>query len=93
MIDRLLESRRTFGLSVDPSAVTRTFYDILAFAKTGCNRLPRIKIHELRDTSATLLLSAGVSPKVVIEPARSQFCRDHLGYLFPRPNRSAEDCQ
>ena len=40
----------------------RAFKDILAAAK-----LPRIRIHDLRHTCASLLLAQGVHPRVVME--------------------------
>jgi len=42
--------------------VRRAFKDILAGAK-----LPRIRIHDLRHTCASLLLAQGVHPRVVME--------------------------
>jgi len=42
--------------------VRRAFKDILAAAK-----LPRIRIHDLRHTCASLLLAQGVHPRVVME--------------------------
>jgi integrase len=50
------------GSPLDPGTVTHTFTKILA--KAG---LPRIRFHDLRHTHATLMLKAGVHPKIVQE--------------------------
>ena len=50
------------GHPLDPSFVGRQFH--LALAKAG---LPRLRVHDLRHTAATLLFERGVHPKVVQE--------------------------
>ena len=50
------------GRPLDPGTVTHTFSKVLS--KTG---LPHIRFHDLRHTHATLMLKAGVHPKVVSE--------------------------
>jgi len=50
------------GNPLDPNAVTRTFAKLIR--KAG---LPHIRLHDLRHTHATLMLKAGVHPKVVSE--------------------------
>jgi len=50
------------GAPVNPDNIDRSFRAIVRAAE-----LRRIKVHELRHTSATLLLLAGISPKVVSE--------------------------
>ena len=50
------------GTLLDPSTVSHTFNKIIR--RVG---LPHIRLHDLRHTHATLLLQAGVHPKVVQE--------------------------
>lgn len=50
------------GRPIDPDRITHLFG--LAVTASG---LPRIRLHDLRHTSATLALGAGVHPKVVSE--------------------------
>jgi len=50
------------GTPWDPSTVTHAFQRIIR--KAG---LPRIRLHDLRHTHATLMLKAGVHPKIVSE--------------------------
>jgi len=53
---------RLDGRPLDPNLMTRTFAKILR--KAG---LPHVRLHDLRHTHATLMLKAGVHPKVVSE--------------------------
>jgi integrase len=53
---------REDGTAIHPTTLSQTFDRRLARTK-----LPRIRFHDLRHTHATLLLSAGVHPKVVQE--------------------------
>lgn len=48
------------GRSLHPQSVSRAFDRAIAVAK-----LPRIRLHDLRHTHATLALHAGINPKVV----------------------------
>jgi len=50
------------GSPLDPGVVSHTFVKVLG--KAG---LPHIRFHDLRHTHATLLLKAGVHPKIVSE--------------------------
>jgi len=50
------------GKPLDPGVVSHTFAKVLKKA-----RLPHIRFHDLRHTHATLLLKAGVHPKIVSE--------------------------
>lgn len=50
----------SLGAPLDPAETTRRFQALLA--RLG---LPRLRFHDLRHTTATLLLSDGVHPKVV----------------------------
>jgi len=50
------------GESLHPQTVSRSFEQALVEAK-----LPRIRLHDLRHTHATLALAAGIHPKVVSE--------------------------
>ena len=47
---------------IAPQSVSRAFERAIAAAK-----LPRIRLHDLRHTHATLALAAGIHPKVVSE--------------------------
>lgn len=55
------------GGPINPSNVQRAFTVILRMASHDGKPLRRIKVHELRHTSATLLMLAGVPAKVVSE--------------------------
>ena len=48
--------------AVDPSTLSHTFAKVVAMAG-----LPHIRFHDLRHTHATLMLKAGIHPKVVSE--------------------------
>jgi integrase len=50
------------GRPLDPGVVSHTFAKVLR--KAG---LPHIRFHDLRHTHATLLLKAGIHPKIVSE--------------------------
>ena len=50
------------GRPVDPYAITKDFSDVVK--GTG---LPHLTVHGLRHAHATMLLEAGVNPKVVSE--------------------------
>jgi len=50
------------GRPVDPDAITKDFSDVVK--GTG---LPHLTVHGLRHAHATMLLEAGVNPKVVSE--------------------------
>jgi integrase len=50
------------GRPLDPDVITHAFSKIIR--KAG---LPHIRLHDLRHTHATLLLKAGVHPKIVSE--------------------------
>ena len=53
---------REDGRPIDPDRITHLF----GVAVAACG-LPRIRLHDLRHTAATLALGAGVQPKVVSE--------------------------
>jgi len=53
---------RDDGQPLHPQSVSRAFERAIAAAK-----LPRIRLHDLRHTHATLALHAGINPKVVSE--------------------------
>ena len=50
------------GRHRNPQSISRAFRSLLF--RTG---LPRVRFHDLRHTCATLLLEAGVNPRVVAE--------------------------
>ncbi len=52
----------TIGTPLEPRNITRAFSEIIQAAE-----LPRVRIHDLRHTAATLLLAQGVHPRVVME--------------------------
>lgn len=60
--DRDLVFATPLGLPVDPSHVSKTFRRVLKRAD-----LPMIRFHDLRHTHASLMLKAGVHPKIVSE--------------------------
>jgi len=60
--DHDLVFRRPDGQAEDPDVVSSRFQ-----AAIGRARVPRIRLHDLRHTHATLLLKAGVHPKIVQE--------------------------
>lgn len=53
---------RPDGTGRDPDVVSHQFTNLVSLA-----RLPKIRLHDLRHTHATLALQAGVHPKVVQE--------------------------
>jgi integrase len=50
------------GRSLHPQSVCRAFDRAIGAAK-----LPRIRLHDLRHTHASLALAAGINPKVISE--------------------------
>jgi integrase len=52
----------TIGTPLEPRRLTSDFHALLA--RGG---LPRVRLHDLRHSCATLLLAQGVSPRVVME--------------------------
>ena len=60
--DTFLFSRLDNGLPFDPDSLTKAFR--LAIKKAD---LPYIRLHDLRHTHATLMLKAGIHPKIVSE--------------------------
>jgi len=69
------------GTPLDPSTVSHAFTRILR--KAG---LPHIRFHDLRHTHATLMLKAGVHPKVVSERlghASVAFTLDTYSHVVP----------
>lgn len=54
--------RTSDGESIHPAAVSRRFREIV-----DGSSLPRIRLHDLRHTFATLALQAGIHPKIVSE--------------------------
>jgi integrase len=60
--ERWMVGAVTIGTPLDERNVRREFDSILTAAK-----LPRIRIHDLRHTCASLLLVQGVHPRVVME--------------------------
>lgn len=53
--------------------------------------LPRIRLHDLRHTHATLALAAGIHPKVVQEPAASA-CIAGIAWLYRSSVMVIEEC-
>ena len=50
------------GAALDDSKVRKEFYKLLERAE-----LPRMRLHDLRHTCATLLIAQGVHPRIVME--------------------------
>lgn len=80
---------RADGSALHPMSVTKHFGSLAA----GCG-LPRIRLHDLRHTAATLALSAGVHPKVVSERlghSSVQITLDRYSHVTPALQRDAAD--
>jgi integrase len=72
---------REDGVPYAPDYVTRAFREAVARAE-----LPRIRLHDLRHTWASLALAAGVNPKVVSERlghATVSFTLDTYSHVMP----------
>ena len=78
------------GKPLDPGVVSHTFAKVLKKA-----RLPHIRFHDLRHSHATLLLKAGVHPKIVSERlghANIGITLDTYSHVLPGlQERAAED--
>ena len=69
------------GSPIHPDLISQTFERLLAKID-----LPRIRLHDLRHTHATILLQQGVNPKVVSERlghASVSFTRDVYQHVLP----------
>ena len=78
---------RPDGLPIHPDALTKAF--IKAVKASG---LPRIRLHDLRHTHATLALQAGIHPKVVSERlghASVAFTLDTYSHAVPAMHEEA----
>jgi len=62
LVDTRLVFTTTIGTPLDERNVRRVFKAVLEAAE-----LPALRIHDLRHTTATLLLTQGVHPRVVME--------------------------
>jgi Phage integrase family len=70
-----------FGQPLRPSSVGQAFQRLVA----TCD-VPRIRLHDLRDTHASRLLAAGVNPRVVSERlghSSVSFTLDTYGHVMP----------
>jgi integrase len=78
----------TAGQILDGVAVTRSsFYPLLKRA-----RLPQIRFHDLRHTTATLLLEAGVHPIIVAQRlghSTPSLVMNTYGHVTPRMQEQA----
>ena len=77
----------TIGSALDERNVRRAFKDLLTAAK-----LPKIRIHDLRHTCATLLLAQGVHPKVVQETlghSQISLTMDTYSHVLPHVSEEA----
>ena len=77
----------TKGSPLDERNVRRAFKDLLTAAK-----LPKIRIHDLRHTCATLLLPQGVHPKVVQETlghSQISLTMDTYSHVLPHVSEEA----
>jgi integrase len=79
----------TIGTPLDERNVRRGFNDVLTAAK-----LPRMRIHDLRHSCATLLLAQGVHPKVVQEilgHSQISLTMDTYSTVLPSVSREAAE--
>jgi integrase len=77
------------GSPLDERNVRRAFKDVLTAAK-----LPKMRIHDLRHTCATLLLAQGVHPKVVQEilgHSQISLTMDTYSTVLPTVSRAAAE--
>lgn len=78
-----------FNGAVSPTTVTKRFRDL-----AGEAGLPRIRLHDLRHTHATLALEAGVHPKIVSERlghSTVSLTLDVYSHAVPHMQRDAAD--
>src|SRR5688500_16384230 len=85
MTDHGLVFTTPFGEPLDGSRLTER--RLRPLMKTA--GLPPIHFHDLRHTAATLMLSAGVNPKIVSENARPPERRDHARSVLTRHSDNA----
>jgi hypothetical protein len=79
----------TIGTPLDERNVRREFKELLKEAE-----LPPMRIHDLRHTTATLLLAQGVSPRVVMETlghSQISLTMDTYTYVLPSLQREAAE--
>jgi integrase len=79
----------TIGTALDHAQLLRAFHRLCDAAG-----LPRIRIHDLRHLQASLLLAAGINPKVVAERlghARTSITMDTYSHVMPTLQREAAD--
>lgn len=79
-----------------PERFSRRFLETVAAARRelGEDALPQIRLHDLRHTHATLLLQAGVHPKIVSERlghAKISITLDVYSHAMPTMQRDAAD--
>ena len=77
------------GTPLNPNRVTKTFHELIAAAG-----LPRIRLHDLRHTHATIALQAGVHPKIVSERlghSTISLTLDVYSHAIPHMQRDAAD--
>ena len=65
--DSGLVIQSNIGTPVGPRNLMRNYYKILNQIQKEHSDFPRIRFHDLRHTHATLLLKAGIHPKIVQE--------------------------
>ena len=80
--DHGLVFAREDGDPVHPDYFSQTFDRTVKRLK-----LPKIRLHDLRHTHATLGLAAGVHVKVIVRPTRSRHHGVHAGHLHARDPR------
>ena len=77
------------GRPIHPNTLTKHFHKLIALAS-----LPSIRIHDLRHTAATLMLSNGEHPKVVSEMlghANIRITMDLYSHVLPTMQKDASD--
>lgn len=79
----------TIGTPCDGTAVTRHLHELLAAAG-----LPRLRFHDLRHASASLMLSQGVHPRLVADMlghSQTSLTLNTYGHVIPSLRREAAD--
>ena len=85
------------GLPVDLSTPGHKFNEILTYYNAACreeDKLPRIRLHDLRHTGATLLLGWGVDIETVsrrLGHSKTSVTLDIYGHALPENDRKAAD--
>lgn len=96
---RVLDENRLFtqedGLPMDPASPRKRFKQFLQiYNETHEDKLPEIKLHDLRHTAASLLIASGMDPVTVahrLGHADVAVTLNTYSHMFPDKDRSASD--